>query len=131
MSVQARHLTLASSHDPITAMNIDDLAAELYRRFRPDASAGIDMLVRLDVADRSHLLLNVRDGELTITNELLSPDVTFAFDTLATAMAIIRGESDAIEAFMSGRFRADGYLMMAFKLMELFGSSSLPPTPND
>jgi len=46
-------------------------------------------------------------------------------------VSIIRGESDAIDAFMNGRFRADGYLMMAFKLMELFGSRSLPPTPND
>jgi hypothetical protein len=32
---------------------------------------------------------------------------------------------------MHGRFRSDGYLMMAFRLMELFGSRSLPPTPND
>ena len=45
--------------------------------------------------------------------------------------SIIRGQADAIEAFMNGRFSADGYLMMAFKLMELFGSRSLPPTPND
>jgi putative sterol carrier protein len=112
-------------------MNIEQLAAELYQRFRPDAASGIDMLVRLDVSDRAHLLLCVRDGVLTITKDSRPPDVTFRFDNLATATAIIRGESDAIEAFMHGRFRADGYLMMAFKLMELFGSRSLPPTPND
>lgn len=112
-------------------MNIEELEAELYQRFRPEAASGIDMLVRLDVADRTHLLLTVRDGALTISSDVRAPDVTFSFEDLATAMAIIRGESDAIEAFMNGRFRADGYLMMAFKLMELFGSRSLPPTPND
>jgi putative sterol carrier protein len=112
-------------------MTIEQLATELRQRFRPEAASGVDMLLRLDVPDRGHLLLVVRDGTLTISDDLQPPDVTFRFENLATATAIIRGESDAIEAFMNGRFRADGYLMMAFKLMEIFGSRSLPPTPND
>ena len=112
-------------------MNVSELEKELHQRFRPEAATGIDMLLRLDVSERAHLLLNVRDGVLTIGSDPRAPDVTFIFENLATATAIIRGEADAIDAFMNGRFRADGYLMMAFKLMELFGSRSLPPTPND
>jgi putative sterol carrier protein len=112
-------------------MSIDDLERELIQRFRPDAAVGVDMLVRLDVTDAPHLLLAVHDGKLEIDREIRAPDVTFTFRDLATAVAIIRGECNAIEAFMRGEFRADGYLMMAFKLMELFGSRSLPPTPND
>jgi putative sterol carrier protein len=119
------------SSERIKSMEIEELAAELYNRFRPEAASGVDMLLRLDVPDSGHLLLVVRDGTLAITTDVAAPDVTFRFENLATATAIIRGESDAIEAFMNGRFRADGYLMMAFKLMELFGSRSLPPTPND
>jgi putative sterol carrier protein len=115
----------------MTSMTIEDLEAELYRRFRPEAAAGVDMLVRLSVSERDHLLLNLRDRALTITKDARAPDVTFLFDDLATATAIIRGEIDAIGAFMNGKFRADGYLMMAFKLMEIFGSRSLPPTPRD
>lgn len=112
-------------------MDIDELERELTQRFRPEAAVGVDMLVRLDVSSDVHLSLTVRNCRLTIERGTGLPDVTFTFRDLPTAIAIIRGECNAIEAFMRGEFRADGYLMMAFKLMELFGSRSLPPTPND
>ncbi len=112
-------------------MNTQDLADELRARFRPEAAVGIDMIVRLDVSDDEHLLLCVEDGALTVTCGTQTPDVTFRFADLPTTIALIRGQANAIDAFMHGRFRSDGYLMMAFRLMELFGSRSLPPTPND
>lgn len=112
-------------------MNTQELADELRARFRPEAAVGIDMIVRLDVSDDEHLLLCVEDGTLTVTHGTQTPDVTFRFADLPTTIALIRGQANAIDAFMHGRFRSDGYLMMAFRLMELFGSRSLPPTPND
>lgn len=112
-------------------MTPQDLANELRARFRPEAAVGIDMLVRLDVSDHEHLLLRVADGRLTVSEDTQVPDVTFRFADLPTTVALIRGQANAIDAFMHGRFRSDGYLMMAFRLMELFGSRSLPPTPND
>jgi len=112
-------------------MTIHDLARELHARFRPDAAAGIDMVIRLDVSADEHLVLRVNDGTLDVSREELPADVTFTFPDLATTMALLRGQANAIDAFMHGRFRSDGYLMMAFRLMELFGSRSLPPTPND
>ncbi len=112
-------------------MTTQELARELRARFRPEAAVGVDMVVRLDVSDQEHLVLRISDGTLTVTADDQVPDVTFRFADMATTVAIIRGEANAIEAFMHGRFRSDGYLMMAFRLMELFGSRSLPPTPND
>ena len=112
-------------------MTVQDIANELRERFRAEAAVGVDMLVRLDVSDQEHLLLRIADCALTVTQGTQTPDVSFRFADLATATSILRGQADAIDAFMNGRFRADGYLMMAFKLMELFGSRSLPPTPND
>jgi putative sterol carrier protein len=112
-------------------MTTHDLASELRARFRPEAAVGVDMLVRLHIVSHDHLLLRISDCALTVTQGTQTPDVTFHFSDLATAASIIRGQADAIEAFMNGHFSADGYLMMAFKLMELFGSRSLPPTPND
>ncbi len=112
-------------------MTLTDLANELRMRFRPEAAIGVDMRIRLDVSNEEHLLLRVADGALTVTDGPETPDVAFQFADLATAVAIIRGEANAIDAFMHGRFRSDGYLMIAFRLMELFGSRSLPPTPND
>ena len=45
------------------------------------------------------------------------------------AWALLSGQANAFDAFMEGRFRADGYLMWAFTLMAMFGSQSLPETP--
>jgi putative sterol carrier protein len=112
-------------------MTPQELANELRARFRPEAAVGIDMLVRLDVSEQEYLLLRIADGALTVTQDTQAPDVTFRFADLPTTVALIRGQANAIDAFMHGRFRSDGYLMMAFRLMELFGSRSLPPTPND
>jgi len=112
-------------------MTLQDLANELRARFRPEAAVGVDMLIRLDMTDHEHLLLRVSDGELSVSDDSQPPDVTFRFSDLPTAVALIRGHANAIDAFMQGRFRSDGYLMMAFRLMEIFGSRSLPPTPND
>jgi hypothetical protein len=51
-------------------------------------------------------------------------DVTFRFPDLPSTFAIIRGQANAIEEFMNDRFSSDGYLMMAFRLMELFGRTN-------
>ncbi len=112
-------------------MTIQDLARELSTRFRPEAAIGVDMVVRLDVSDQQRLVLKIANCTLTVADERTIPDVTFQFPDLPSTFAIIRGQANAIEEFMHDRFRSDGYLMMAFRLMELFGSRSLPPTPND
>ena len=97
---------------------LDNLARLLERRFRPEQAVGVDM--------------RIESGQLTVGRDAATAaDVTFMFENLGTAWQILLGEANAIDAFMHGRFRSDGYLMMAFKLMEIFGSSSLPPTPDD
>lgn len=113
------------------ARTLEALANALKGRFRPDRAHGVDMRLKLDVGGRC-MLVSIRDDCVTIeSNAINGADVTFLFQDLDTAWQIMLGEASAIDAFMHGRFRADGYLMMAFRLMEMFGSVSLPPTPND
>jgi len=107
------------------------LARELEQRFRPEQAAGVAMCLRLDTGG-GDLYVRIEEASLDIsTASDIAPDVTFSFENLAIARQILLGESNAIDAFMHGRFRADGYLMVAFRLMEMFGSRSLPPTPHD
>ena len=111
--------------------NLDLLVHELPKHFRPTAAHGLELRLRLAIPGE-HLDLTIEDSSLAIPafgEE--DPDVTFIFDTSATARQIMLGQENAIEAFMHGRFKADGYLMLAFRLMEIFESASLPPTPND
>lgn len=115
--------------------NLAGLARELEHRFRPEQAAGVAMRLRLATGE-GDLFVRIEDTSLTISTQREdafddAPDVTFSFDNLSTAWQILLGEASAIDAFMHGRFRADGYLMVAFRLMEMFGSRSLPPTPHD
>ncbi len=111
--------------------SIESLARALGARFRPEQAHGVDMHLKLDIGGEA-LYVSIRDCRVKINGKpVATPDVTFLFDDLEIAWRILLGEANAIEAFMHGRFRADGYLMMAFRLMEMFGSASLPPTPHD
>ena len=110
---------------------LDNLARVLERRFRPEQAVGVDMRLRLSTGE-GDIDMRIESGQLTVGRDAATAaDVTFMFENLGTAWQILLGEANAIDAFMHGRFRSDGYLMMAFKLMEIFGSSSLPPTPDD
>jgi putative sterol carrier protein len=92
----------------------------------------VRMRIRLAIAGSQDVFIIVADGHAEVgLQPTPEPDVSFLFHDIDTAWRILGGQENAIEAFMQGRFRADGYLMMAFKLMEIFGSLSLPPTPND
>src|SRR5262245_20557087 len=105
---------------------------ELERRFRADAAAGMEMRLRLRIPGEPDLDLDIANGALTVERGRNTPaDVTFFFEDAQCAWELMTGRANAIDAFMHGRFRADGYLMMTFKLMELFDSISLPPTPDD
>ena len=110
---------------------LDNLVQLLEQRFRPEQAIGVDMRLRLSTGE-GDIDVRIEAGRLSVGRERsAAADVTFMFENLGTAWQILLGEASAIDAFMHGRFRSDGYLMMAFKLMEIFGSSSLPPTPND
>lgn len=114
------------------AAQILKLDRELERRFRPEVARGMEMRLRLKIPGEADLDLEVIDGALTIERGgNRDVDVTFYFDDARCAWELMTGRANAVDAFMQGKFRTDGYLLMTFKLMELFDSVSLPPTPND
>ncbi len=110
-------------------MALSALQAHLEATFHPPASAGLDATFRLAIGDEE-LTFQVVDGVLNFADSYEnSPDATFFFESVDIAWALLSGQADAFEAFMEGRFRADGYLMWAFALMAMFQSGSLPQTP--
>ena len=108
-------------------MSLAELENFLIARFDAQMAAGFDGVIRLSV-DAQSLTCTIRDGQLTCNTEA-APDVTFMFSDFDTAMAILSGQTDPIDAFMQGRFKADGYLMWAFAMMAFFRSESLPVHP--
>ena len=115
------------------------LGDELRRRFyapaaanedlRMDLDFGVDVLIRLRIKTNQLALSFHNRGQLDEAEP--GADVRFYFPTPETGRKLLLGEDNAIDAFMRGDFRSNGYLMLAFTLMALFNSTSLPPTPKD
>lgn len=106
-----------------------DLSIELTGRLKTEAPAHVDTVFRLATGDDTLLVFSVRAGEIEFEPDM-SPDVTFTFDRLETARAILLGDADPIAAFMAGRFRSDGHLPLAFVLLGLFRQDFRGPPPD-
>ena len=74
--------------------------------------------------------LGIRQGQLEFADGL-EADATFYFDTPDQALQLLTGNADVFQAFMEGQFRADGYLMWTFALLNMFRGNVLEGPPRD
>lgn len=94
--------------------------AKFQANFNPQAAAGMDYIFQFNVTDAETHCLTIKDGTC-VASEGVNEDanVTFVTDT-ATLVAISDGSLDGMQAFMSGKLRIEGDMMLALKLNELF-----------
>ncbi|MDE0422146.1 MAG: hypothetical protein OXK76_14850 [Gammaproteobacteria bacterium] len=109
-------------------MKSTNFEAELKSRIREIANLGVYATIALAVGDTRLTAFALADGRVRFDADLKA-DVTFVFDSAATALGIVTGSEEPIDAFMDGRFRADGHLPLAFVLLGLFrpGVDAAPP----
>lgn len=95
---------------------IDNLKA----RFDSQAAKDMDETFQFNISDAEDYYLVIRDGNLDVhQGEHDDPSVTLATDT-ATLKGVMSGEINGMQAFMSGKLKASGNLMLATKLTTLF-----------
>jgi putative sterol carrier protein len=112
-------------------MRLSGLQQHLTSSFDPAWATLLDAVIELSAADET-LRFRIRDGILDFeVDPGTTADATFLFADAETAWALLTGRADAFEAFMEGRFRSNGYLMWAFRLMAIFRSTSLPVAPTE
>lgn len=89
-------------------------------KFNPAAAAGLDLVFGFRIDDTKHYNLIVKDGTCNI-QEGENPDanVTLVMDS-KTLEDIVSGGTDGMQAFMQGKLSAEGDMMLAMKLSELF-----------
>ena len=105
-------------------MRSADLENFLSARFDANMAADFDGAIRVLIEDQAANFV-IREGKLTFDTGI-EPDATFIFSDVDTAKALLTGTGNAIEAFMEGRFKADGYLMWAFAMMAFFRREPSP-----
>lgn len=91
-------------------------------KFNPSAAEGLDLVFGFRIDDTQNFSLVVKNN----TCELLegeNPDAQVTLVTDGETMeGIVSGETDGMQAFMSGKLRTEGDMMLAMKLSELFPS---------
>ncbi|GAB2798738.1 SCP2 sterol-binding domain-containing protein [Halomonas shantousis] len=93
---------------------------KLQKRFDPNAAKGMDEVFQFNLSDAENYYLHVNDGALDVQQgEHDDPSVTLSMDS-DTLKGIMDGEIDGMQAFMSGKLKATGNIMLATKLTSLF-----------
>ena len=99
---------------------VADIINSMQSKFNPSAAAGLDLIFQFNIEDGENYALVVKDGTCAV-EEGVNPNanVTLILDT-DTLKGITTGETDGMQAFMAGKLRAEGDMMLAMKLSELF-----------
>ncbi|WP_017559841.1 SCP2 sterol-binding domain-containing protein [Nocardiopsis baichengensis] len=104
------------------SMSVGELFEELSTRFKSEAAAGLDRTLQWNITDVEDGVWAFRiaggEGEL-IPGGVEDPDTTFSTRS-ETWIAIAEGRQDAMRAFMTGKLKVEGDMMLAMKVPELF-----------
>lgn len=94
----------------------------MQARFNANAAAGLDLVFQFNIEDAENYFLSIKDGTCGLTEgNAAAPNVSLIMDS-ATLKGVLKGEISGMEAFMSGKLRTEGDMMLALKLGELFPS---------
>ncbi len=101
-------------------MSVAETFENLKNNFNSDAAAGVDLVFQFDIEDGENHYLDITDGNCELgKGNHDDPSVTLIMNE-ETFKGIVSGETDGMQAFMAGQLRAEGDMMLAMKLGELF-----------
>ncbi len=105
--------------------SVADTINSMKSKFNASAAAGLDLVFQFNIEDGENYALIVKDGTCDVQQgDNANANVTLIMDS-ATLAGIASGETDGMQAFMGGKLRAEGDMMLAMKLAELFPVSAL------
>lgn len=100
--------------------DVNSLLDDMQKRFNPDAADGMDAIFQYDITNNGSWQIVIQDDTCRVSegNEN-DPTVTLSMD-LDTLASVLSGETDGMQAFMSGSIQATGDIMLATRLTDLF-----------
>ncbi|PJE77739.1 hypothetical protein CI610_03335 [invertebrate metagenome] len=100
--------------------SIADTVQTMKEKFNADAAEGLDLTFQFVIEDDDNYVLTVKNGTCEIIpGDHEDPNVTLLMNA-ETMTGIMTGEIDGMQAFMMGNLRAEGDMLLATKLGELF-----------
>lgn len=100
--------------------NINAIIEGLKNKFNTEAAAGMDDVFQFNVEDGNNYYVVIKNNQCEIAaGDHGDPSVTLIMNK-ATLKDVLTGEEDGMQAFMAGKLRAEGDMMLATKLSTLF-----------
>jgi putative sterol carrier protein len=102
---------------------IDDMFAKIQSSFNPQAAQGVSAVFQWEITGEGGGIwqIVVADGKCEVKEgSLASPNVTMKMDS-NTYLALTNKQLNPMQAFMSGKLKVSGDIMLAQKLQQLFG----------
>ncbi|WP_419810840.1 SCP2 sterol-binding domain-containing protein [Bacterioplanoides sp.] len=100
--------------------SVAEIIETMNSKFNAAAAADMDLIFQFNIEDGDTYHLIVKDGTCTAAaGENDDANVTLIMNS-ETFGGIATGETDGMQAFMSGQLRVEGDMMLATKLGELF-----------
>ncbi|UYG09603.1 SCP2 sterol-binding domain-containing protein [Halomonas sp. M4R1S46] len=98
----------------------DTTLDKLHARFDAEAARDMEEVFQFHFSDAGDHYLVVKDGTLEVCEgEHEDPSVSLSLST-TTLRGVMKGEISGMSAFMSGRLKATGNVMLATRLGSLF-----------
>lgn len=93
---------------------------KLQARFNPQAAQGMHEVFQFHFSDAGSHYLDIQDGTLGVhEGEHDDPSVSLSMSS-ETLKGIMSGDINGMTAFMTGKLKATGNIMLATKLSSLF-----------
>ena len=120
LKLNAKRYKLKNMNEVTEMADLNAIFTQMEQQFNPAAAAGTDAIFQYEISDGGEWFVTVQDGSCAIA-EGSSDDatVTLRMDSI-TLEEVMSGETDGMQAFMTGRIQADGDIMLATKLAVLF-----------
>jgi len=101
-------------------MSVAQILQEMKDNFNADAAEGTDLVFQFDIEDGENHHIVIADASCNVVaGDHDEPSVSLIMNT-ETLKGITSGETDGMQAFMAGQLKAEGDMMLAMKLGELF-----------
>lgn len=98
----------------------EELIDKLKDHFDAQAAQGMHAIYQFDITDSGNHYLVIDDGTLEVhEGDHHAPSITLSADK-QTFKGVMSGDISGMAAFMSGRLKASGNVMLATQLSKLF-----------
>ncbi|PIE25354.1 MAG: SCP-2 family sterol carrier protein [Neptuniibacter caesariensis] len=101
-------------------ISVSKVIEKLPSRFIRENAANFKAIFQFELEDDQDFYIAIEDQSCTVTTgEHPDPDITLIM-AAQTFINVINGEQDGMGAFMSGKLRAEGSIILATRLSKLF-----------